>query len=323
MDQLLNEIRVAYPDAEINRILSAIPDTASTASCAVRYNHSEELFLELASDIIVPRFPIHHDVRSNEPSALYAYALRDFVRQLATLLPDVLRGLTYYFDPSEPLRPRFYRLYKVEDSIYLFLLRIDLAFRFFQGEILEQGTNDITPGYRSKRIYLESEIIPLEAVMWEMGRVKAFKVKQLISNTWIGETGRGYLVHGIWMDADLSKFFSKLILPDGARTYPYFPIFCKYKTVCAEAAPPDPAARKRVLPLLHRIIAFISPEMDSIQKSLKNQPFSETMPEFVDLRNKVPSAWREIFRGVSTRAYLDERDMKEFALETADAIEQT
>ena len=43
------------------------------------------------------------------------------------------------------------------------------------------------------------------------------------------------------------------------------------------------------------------------------------MPEFVEMRGRVPQAWRDVFRGVSTRAYLDERDMKEFALETAEA----
>jgi hypothetical protein len=318
MDQLLNEIRVAYPDAEINTILSAIPEGAPSIGSAVRYNHSEELFLELASEILIPRFPIHHDVRRDEPSALYAYALRDFVRQLVLAIPEVFRGLTYFFDPSEPLRPRFYRLYKVEDSVYLFLLRIDLMFRHFQGEIVEQGSNDITPAYRTKRLFMESELIPLEAVMWETGRAKAFKVRQLVSNTWIGETGRGYLVHGIWMDSDLSKFFSKLVLPEGARTYPFLPLFCKYKTVCAEAAPPGPENRKRILPLLHRAISFLSPEMDRIQGSLKSNPFSETMPEFVELRDRVPPAWREVFKGFSTRAYLDDRDMKEFALEIAD-----
>lgn len=318
MDQLLNEIRVAYPDAEINAILAAIPEGARPVGSAVRYNHSEELFLELDSPLVVPRFPIHHDVRRDEPSALYAYALRDFVRQLVSHMPDVFRGLTYFFDPSEPLRPRFYRLYKVEDAIYLFLLRIDLSYRHFQGELVEPGSNDITPAYRSNRLFIESELIPLEAVMWETGRARAFRVKQLVSNTWIGETGRGYLVHGIWMDSDLSKFFSKLVLPEGARTYPFFPLFCKYKTVCAEAAPPGPEVRKRLLPLLHRAISFLSPEMERIQNSLKNEPFSEKMPEFVEMRGRVPPAWREIFRGVSTRAYLDERDMKEFALETAD-----
>jgi len=319
MDQLLNEIRVVYPDAEINTILSSIPEAAPSVGSSVRYNQNEELFLELERELLVPRFPIHHDVRRDEPSALYAYALRDLVRQLVAMLPDIFRGMTYFFDPAEALRPRFYRLYKVEDSVYLFLLRIDLMFRHFQGEVVEQGTNDVTPAYHTKRLFIESELIPLEAVMWEMGRAKAFKIRQLVSNTWIGETGRGYLVRGIWMDTDLSKFFSKLVLPDGARTYPFYPLFCKYKTICGEAAPPNPETRKRMLPLLHRAIAFLAPEMERIQDSLKNEPFSEKMPAFVEIRNRVPPTWREVFRGVSTRAYLDERDMKEFALETADS----
>lgn len=319
MDELLNEIRVVYPDAEINAVLAAIPESARAVSTAVRYNHSEELFLELGAEVTVPRFPIHHDVHSDVPSAPYAYALRDFVKQLVGLLPDVFRGLTYYFDPAESLKPRFYRLYKVESAIYLFLFKIDIVFRHFQGEVIEAGTNDVTPGYRTKRLFIESEFIPLEAVMWELGRARAFKVKQLISNTWIGETGRGYLLHGIWMDNDLSKFFSKMLLPDGARTYPFYPLFCKYKTVCAEAVPPGPERRKRILPLLHRAISFFTPEMEKIQNSLKNETFSETMPGFLELRNKVPASWRDILKGVTMRSYLNERDMKEYALEIDDS----
>jgi hypothetical protein len=319
MDELLNEIRVVYPDAEINSVLAAIPDHARGVSCAVRYNHSEELFLELGADVIMPRFPIHHDIHSDVPSAPYAYALRDLVRQLADLLPEVFRGLTYYFDPSEPLKPRFYRLYKVENSIYLFLLRVDLIFRHFQGEIVEAATNDVTPAFRTRRLFVESEFIPLEAVMWELGKARAFKVRQLISNTWIGETGRGYLLHGIWMDNDLSKFFSKIVLPTGVRTYPFYPLFCKYKTVCAEVVPPGIERRKRILPLLHRAIAFLSPEMERIQNSLKESDFSETMPEFIELRDRVPPSWKEILKGVSMRSYLNERDMKEYALEIDDS----
>jgi len=319
MDELLNEIRVVYPDVEINTVLSAIPDHARGVSYAVRYNHSEELFLELSAELTIPRFPIHHDIRSDIPSAPYAYALKNLVRQLADILPDIFRGLTYYFDPSEPLKPRFYRLYKVESSVYLFLLRIDLIFRHFQGEVIEAGTNDVTSAFRTKRLFIESEFIPLEAVIWELGKARAFKVRQLISNTWIGETGRGYLLHGIWMDNDLSKFFSKIVLPEGARTYPFYPLFCKYKTVCAEAVPPSPERRKRILPLLHRSISFFMPEMERIQNSLKEASFSETMPDFIELRNRVPASWREILKGVSIRSYLNERDMKEYALEIDDS----
>jgi hypothetical protein len=318
MDELLNEIRVVYPDAEINAVLSAIPEDSRGVNCGVRYNHSEELFIEIDGEITMPRFPIHHDVHSQVPSAPYAYALKDLVKQFVEVLPDVFRGLTYYFDPSEPLKPRFYRLYKVENSIYLFLLRIDLVFRHFQGEIVEAATNDVTPAYRTKRLFMESEFIPLEAVMWELGKARAFKVRQLISNTWIGETGRGYLLHGIWMDNDLSKFFSKIVLPAGVRTYPFYPLFCKYKTVCAEVVPPDNERRKRILPLLHRAISFLTPEMERIQNSLKAESFSEAMPEFIELRDKVPPSWKEILKGISMRSYLNERDMKEYALEIAD-----
>lgn len=320
MDELLNEIRVVYPDAEINAVLAAIPESALPVSTAVHYNHSEELFLELGADITVPRFPIHHDVHSDIPSAPYAYALRDLVKQLVNNLPDIFRGLTYYFDPAEPLKPRFYRLYKIESSVYLFLFKIDIIFRHFQGEVIEPGSNDVTPAYRTKRLFIESEFIPLEAVMWELGKARAFKVKQLVSNTWIGETGRGYLLHGIWMDNDLSKFFSKILLPEGVRTYPFYPLFCKYKTVCAEAIPPGPERRKRILPLLHRAISFLTPEMERIQNSLKDESFSETMPDFIALRNKVPASWREILKGVSMRSYLNERDMKEYALEIDDSV---
>jgi hypothetical protein len=320
MDELLNEIRVVYPDAEINSILAEIPESTRGVPSSVKYNHNEELFLEIGSEVTMPRFPIHHDARQDIPSAPYAYALRDFVRQLADLLPDVFRGLTYYFDPSEPLKPRFYRLYKVDNSVYLFLLRIDLVFRHFQGEVVEPGTNDVTPAYKTRRLFIESEFIPLEAVMWELGKARAFKVHQLVSNTWIGETGRGYLQHGIWMDNDLSKFFTKLVLADGQRVYPFYPLFCKYKTVCAGAVPPGQEKRKRMLPLLHKAIGFLAPEMGKIQQSLKQESgsFSEAIPEFRELRARVPDAWKDILRGISVKSYLDEREMKEYAFEFED-----
>lgn len=318
MDEFLNEIRVAYPDTEINAILASIPDGTQDVSCSIKYNHSEELFMEIGSELTMPRFPIHHDIHSDVPSATYAYALKGLVQQLIGLLPGVFRGLTYYFDPSEPLKPHFYKLYKIDDSLYLFLLRIDLVFRHFQGEVIEAGSNDVTPAFRTRRLFIESEFIPLEAVMWELGKARAFRVRQLISNTWIGETGRGYLLHGIWMDNDLSKFFSKIVLPEGARTYPFYPLFCKYKTICAEAIPPDFDRRKRILPLLHHSISLLTPEMEKIQDTLRDPSgFSESMPLFIEIRSRVPPSWRETLEGISMRSYLNDTDMKEYALEIA------
>jgi hypothetical protein len=152
--------------------------------------------------------------------------------------------------------------------------------------------------------------------MWELGRVKAFKIHQLVSNTWIGETGRGYFVHGVWMDGGLTRFFSRLFLPEGARTYPFFPIFCKYKTICASVPSPGPEARRRILPLLHRAISLLNPEMERIQAALKTGEFSDSLPEFLELKARVPSAWQEVLKGYGARSYLNGREMKEYSLET-------
>lgn len=318
MDQLQNEIRVASLDPEINALLASIPAEAEDCEYGILFNQAEELHLALPSELLFPKLPIHHDVHIPEAPASYARALRGFMEELVRLLPATFRGLTYYFDPAEILKPCFYRLYKVEESVYLFHLRINLAQHPFEGEVLEPGSNDFTPAYRCAKLWVESEILPLEAVMWEHGRVKAFRIRQLISNTWIGETRRGYYVQGIWMDDELSRFFTKLFLPEGTRIYPWFPVFCKYKTVCATSPTPGPEGRKRILPLLHRAISFIGPEMERIQRSLKDQDFSDKMPEFLELRARVPSSWREVFRGFATRPYLNGRDMKEYALAVPD-----
>ena len=74
-----------------------------------------------------------------------------------------------------------------------------------------------------------------------------------------------------------------------------------------------------MLPLLHRAISFLAPEMERIQNSLKASSFSETMPEFIELRDRVPASWKETLKGTSMRSYLNDRDMKEYALEIDDS----
>jgi len=319
MDQLQNEIKVASLDSEVNSAIATIPSDAVDADFGILFNQAEELHLTLPVELFYPRLPIHHDVHDPEPSASYAHAIRAFVADLVKILPASLRGLTYYFDPAEILRPCFYRLYKVENSIYLYHLRIDLTQHPFEGDVLEEGSNDFTAAFKSDKLWIESEIIPLDAVMWDLGRVRAFKIHQMISNTWIGETRRGHYIQGIWMDDGLSRFFTKLFLPEGTRIYPWFPVFCKYKTVCASSPTTAPEGRRRILPLLHRAITFLDPEMERIQRSLKDSDFSDKMPEFLEIRSRVPAGWKEIFRGYSSRPYLNGRDMKEYALAVPDS----
>jgi len=315
MEQLLNEIRISYIDSGVNQTILAVPEGSTNGPYAMRFNQGEEYFIELGSPLFVPHLPIHHDIRRPIPDADYATVIKDVVGQLTTLLPECFLGLTYFFDPAEILKPCFYRLYKAENSVYLYLLRVDLLPRPFDAETIEPGTNDKTQAYSTKRLYLDSEIIPLEAVMWESGRVKAFRIKQLISQTWIGETGKGYLVRGIWMDSDLSKFFTRLFVPAGRRIYPYFPLFCKYKTVCATAPVLTGDGRRSLIPFLHHALDFLTPEISRIQEILRDKKFSDTLPEFVELRNKVPEAWKSPLKRFAIESYLNDREQKEFALQ--------
>ena len=314
MEQLLNEIRISYIDAGINHILGEASDKAENSPYSMRFNQSEEFFIEFDTPLVIPHFPIHHDIRHSMPDAAYIQTLKEVIKQLVTLFPACFSGLTYFFDPAEILKPCFYRLYKVGEDTYLYLLRMDLLAKPFEAEVIERGTNDTTQSYSTHRLYLESEIIPLETVQWEAGKVKAFRIKQMISQTWIGESGKGYLVRGIWMDTDLSKFFTRLFVPTGQKIYPYFPLYCKYKTICGFSPILSSDGLRSIIPLLHHAIRFLLPEIDVIQEALKNEDFSPKLPIFSALRQRMPETWMAPLKHFSTEAYLNEREHKEYAL---------
>ena len=110
-----------------------------------------------------------------------------------------------------------------------------------------------------------------------------------------------------------------MVVKEDESIYPFSPLFSKYKTICAEAVPPGPERRKRILPLLHKSVSLLAPEMERIQEALKETSFTEAMPKYIELRNRVPASWCESLKGISMRSYLNERDMKEYALELDDS----
>ncbi len=313
MEQISNEIRVTYSDKEIGGLLNGISDDQRPFSR--HFNHSEDFFLLLDGEYMVPHMPIHHDVRQHQPGAEYLTALKEVVEQVARLAPQVLKDLSYFFDPAEILRPCFYRVYRAEESWYLYLLRVDLMMRAAESSVIERGTNDTTPHYKSRRLFLETTVLPLSEVVREDGTAKAFHIRQTISQTWIGEQGRGYFVQGIWMDADLTKFFSKLLLPAGKKIYPFYPYVCKYKTVCQSLIALSPEGRASVIPCLHRSLKFLAPAMDRIQAEMKNASFSEGMPYFQELKTTIPPAWYEPWEDIRVEAYLNDSEMREFRIE--------
>jgi len=117
------------------------------------------------------------------------------------------------------------------------------------------------------------------------------------------------------MDADLTKFFSRLFLPAEKKTYPYYPFLCRYKTVCQSIIGLDPDGRAAAVPLLHRSLEFLLPEMGRIQAEMKNSAFSEKMEIYRELKDRIPQSWYEAWQGIQVDVYLNDSDMREFRVE--------
>jgi hypothetical protein len=197
---------------------------------------------------------------------------------------------------------------------------LDLSYRPQAHRVLERGDNDLSPAYSTRELYLESSLIPLQGVQAEGGRVRALLVDQAISNTWVGEIGRGYFVQGIWMDNDLTRFFSRLLLPAGQRTYPYYPYLCRYRTVCRSLIRFSSAEREQALPELDRAYEFLKPVMGRVEASLRGGHFAEDNPVFRELKSRVPASWYRPWEGLRVEAYLNERDLKEYRIEDRSAL---
>ncbi len=313
MAKLQDEIRVNFTDAEINSLLSE--RTSGIATYTRHFTQNEEFFLKLSEDFFIPSFPIHHDVTVRTPTERYLETLKILLSGVVPLVPQVFNELTYFFDPSDILRPGFFQLYKIGETHYLYILKLDLAFRTHDHTLIQQGTNDSTAEYRSQKLFLEGTVIPLDSVERLDSKVAGFKVKQTIDQVWIGETGRGYMVQGIWIDHELTKFFTKLFLPPQKRIYPYYPFRCKYKTICQELIDFDRQGRRKSAPYLHKALTFVTPLMGIIQKSLRSNDFSEELPAFKAIKRRVPPSWNSVWENLTIKPYLNEQDMKEYLVE--------
>ncbi len=313
MEKLLNEIKLTYTDPEINALISGANN--SSKSYSVHFNQNEELFVRLGQEFEVPQFPVHHDIEKKIPSKEYLGALKNFLNRVVPLAQDLFSDLTYFFDPTEILHPCFYQIYRLGDSLYLYLLRVDLIFKTNHATLLGTGSNDRTPPYRSRDLFIESDFIPLKNIETNGGKLHSFVILQTISQTWIGETGRGYFLQGIWMDNDLNKFFTKLFLPPGKRIYPFYPFTCKFRTFCMTAPQFGPEDRKRFLPYLHKALQVVTPKMEEIQNALRNVPFSEDIGTYQELKKTIPQPLVSLWSNLKITPYLNEANMKEFHLE--------
>ncbi|MBN1699627.1 MAG: hypothetical protein JW881_19065 [Spirochaetales bacterium] len=313
VEELTNIIAINYVDPEINQIIEGVP--ARKKRIEKRFTGNEEFFLKLKESFTVPHFPIHHDVRKREPEEHYIRALRESCSRFIKPAGDLFSGCTFFFDPSDILKPCFFKLYRINDAEYLFFIKVDLGFRARYGTIIRWGTNDTTPEYETHFLFIEALLIPLESINIVDDRIESFVIRQTISETWIGEHGRGYLLRGIWIDDELTRFFTRLFLPRDLHIYPYFPFICKYKTMCMNLIDLAPCEREKRLPLLHNALAFVSPHMRIIESSMKSEKFREELEVFQTLKKDVPAEWNDVFASIRIRPYLNGNNMKEFAVE--------
>lgn len=313
MEQLLGKIPITFSDSVTNSLFHDLDDreTAYTR----HFTQNEEFMLRLPTPYTVPSCPIHHDYRRTRPGDNYLRFLRTVTEQLGALLPSVFGQLNHIFDPAEIFRPAFFRLYTYNSRSYLYLVRLDLTHRPALHEVVTRGDNDRSAAYRSNAVILETDMVPLEGTETSRGRLKSVTIEQSVSQTWIGETGRGYFVQGIWLDRDLTKFFSKLFVPPGVRSYPYFPVTCKYRAICHSVVTLDDAARRKSLPLFERARSFLLPHLRDIEAALRSRSFTEQMPLFRQLRQSVPAEWMAAWEAFSVKAYLNDDGQREYLLE--------
>lgn len=313
MNQSGDRVFIFHTDQEFDRAVAAVP--AAAKALTRHFSQDEDFFVALADEVEIPDMPIHHDIRQRAPSAELRRALEGIARQLRAQAPYLTEGMAWYFDATEPMALGYFQILRTGDQLYLSLLRVHLGRRLSGAAVLLAGTNDRSPRYRTRRLHVECDIVPLREVrQTERGQYQ-FHLAQTVSETWVGETGRGYFVTGIWLDRELTKFFSRLFLPEDKRTYPYFPFNCKFRCVCFQPFELDPEGRKRGVALLNGGRAFIEEHIRRIEAELKSNDFSDKSPLFRELRRTIPAKLTNYFQALNVRAYLNAEDSKEFQLD--------
>jgi len=121
-------------------------------------------------------------------------------------------------------------------------------------------------------------------------------------------------VQGIWLDREITKFFSRLFYPAERRLYPYFPVNCRFRAICFQPYAFDTAGRLKAVAALHQCRKFLDPHVHCIEKALHDTAFSEDLPLFCELKACIPQGIPAFFEKLTIRSYLNQNDMKEYEL---------
>lgn len=272
------------------------------------FNDKEEFFLRLPEPLSLPSFPIHHQVQETQPSRDYQHAFETWWDQVRPWVADLLEDSLWAFDPRDPLHPGFYQVRPGRQRNYLVAVHFDVNYRPHGCRILVPGTNDRTPSFETRDLYLDAEVLPLEGPGSLPGALHFLKV---FDQTWKGESGRGYFQQGVWIESGLSRFLSKLVLPAGAY-YPYQPLRCRYNSVSSTVTRLDLAGIQDAQARLERVLAWSPKVFEALQSTLQHHDFSEQLPLFQQLREKLGPHWADTWGPLRLEVRLNEENQKEF-----------
>lgn len=147
------------------------------------------------------------------------------------------------------------------------VVRFDLTYRRGFHQLIKQGDNDRTPEYQTSRLLFTFDFLPLGNYQPSRGY---FSVRPLFDTTWIGEQGRGYYLQGIWMDDSLTDFFSRLVDPELEKSYPFYPVRCRFRSLSVNTPFLRKETRSSLASLLQKLLKMTDNDFKDIQTSLKN-----------------------------------------------------
>jgi hypothetical protein len=138
-------MQLDFSDSDINRKLRKIDPGTSTFTR--HFSQNEEFFIRLPRPVEIESFPVHHDLADHKPHPRQRNAVRSLVDQLLDVDSSLLDGLTHLFDPSANQLPAFFRLYRMGDVTFLYLLRMDLTYRPRRSQLIKRTSSAETALY--------------------------------------------------------------------------------------------------------------------------------------------------------------------------------
>jgi hypothetical protein len=311
MNYVSNVITIHNTNTEINEILKKCK--GYNPKYTMHFSQNEEFFLKIEKEITIPSIKIHNDINNTKPDAKYIDTIIKIITDIAPFIAPVIEETEYSFDPAEPLRPMFYKLYNYNGNYYLYVAKLDLMLKPHNCEITAAGSNDFTHTYKTNNIFIDTGLLPIKKFATENNSVY-YEIKEFISETWIDETGKGYFIQGIWMDNELTKFFSYLFINNKIHSYPYYPFICKYKTITYAPLEFSAESRLKHTETLEKVYNFLFPFIHDIEKEFKNSIFSKDMELYKKLKQKTEKECYNDFSSLKIKRYLNSKDMREYEL---------